>query len=135
MSTVPNICHDAGHGEFLAEGLICSGCGTKPPAIDCPDWCTIDHTGDDPADPIENLILHMGDDHGIDETTRDLLHAHEGSQLDVRVARTDCPQEGTVGVPALMVRADLELTTWEQAAELARAILDSFGYLKGADQA
>jgi hypothetical protein len=26
----------------------------------------------------------------------------------------------------------VELTTWEQAAELARTILDGFGYLEGA---
>lgn len=100
---------------------------------DCPDWCTFDHTGDDPADPIENLILHMGDDH-TDGSVRKMLDVHEGSKLDIRVARTDCPSEGTVGKPALMIRADLELTTWEQAGELARTILDAFGYLLGADQ-
>jgi hypothetical protein len=92
----------------------------------CPDWCTIDHATDDERD---DLVLHMGDDH-IDGVGRKLLDG----KLDIRVARCDDTEAGTRGVPNLYVRADLELTTWEQAAELARAILDGFGYLNGAEQ-
>jgi hypothetical protein len=101
----------------------------------CPDWCTDDHANDDPADPVMNLILHMGDDH-TDGTVRKLLDVwpDSGTKLDIRTARTDCPQEGTVGTPNLYVRCEVELTTWEQAAELARTILDGFGYLKGAEK-
>jgi hypothetical protein len=94
---------------------------------DCPDWCTIDHRDDDVRD---DLILHQGSDH-TDGTVRKLLDAH---QLSVRVARTDDLAAGQAGTPTLTVHLDVELTTWEQAAELARTILDGFGYLAGAEQ-
>lgn len=96
---------------------------------DCPDWCLFDHTTDGVAD---DLVLHLGDDH-TDGTVRDLLNVHSGSKLDIRVGRTDCPPEGRTGTAALLIQADLELTTWEQAAELARTILDGFGYLGNVD--
>jgi hypothetical protein len=101
----------------------------------CPDWCTDDHAGDDPADPVVNLILHQGDDH-TEGTVSKLLGVDQdnGMKLDVRVSRTDVPQEGVIGVPSVYVQAELELTTWEQAAELARTILDAFGHLAGADR-
>jgi hypothetical protein len=83
----------------------------------CPDWCTLDHSDDDPADPIYNLILHTSDAHA----------------CGLRVSRTDCPQEGRIGTPSLAGRIDVELTSWQEAAELAHAILDGFGYLEGAD--
>jgi hypothetical protein len=89
---------------------------------DCPEWCTTDHGDDDVRD---DLVLHQGDDH-TDGVVRKLLDAH---QLDLRVSRTDNLTDGTVGTPALYVRVEAELTTWEQAAELARAILDGFGYV------
>jgi hypothetical protein len=92
---------------------------------DCPEWCTTDHGHDDLRD---DLVLHQGDDH-TDGVARTLLDAH---QLDLRVSRTDNLTDGTLGMPALYVRVEAELTTWEQAAELARLILDGFGYLKGA---
>lgn len=92
----------------------------------CPDWCLLDHTDDDPR---VDLILHQDDDH-TDGITRKLL----GEHTNIRVSRTDCPAEGRIGEPALYVVVEAELTTWEQAAELARAILDGFGYLKGTDQ-
>lgn len=95
--------------------------------LGCPDWCTDDHG---PVDVRVDLITHMGDDH-TDGTVRRLLDA---TTLDIRVARTDSPLEGTVGAPNLYVRCDVELTTWQQAAELARTILDGFGYLEGADR-
>lgn len=114
---------DAAEVERLRQELIA-----------CPEWCTFDHSADDPADPIMNLILHMGDDQTDGVVRRMLLGETAGYTLDIRVARTDCPQEGTIGTPALLVRTDVEVTTWEQAAELARSILDGFGYLKGADQ-
>lgn len=94
---------------------------------DCPDWCTYDHRTDD---GLVDDVLHTGDDH-TDGSVRKLLDPH---RLDLRVARVDQPAGRTVGKPILYVQAELELTTWEQAAELARTILDSFGYLKGADQ-
>lgn len=93
----------------------------------CPDFCLYDHRTDDERD---DLVLHHGDDH-TDDTVRQLLDPHA---LDIRVARTDCPPEGRTGTPVLAVRMDLELTSWRQAAELAHAILDGFGYLHGADQ-
>lgn len=102
------------------------------PALDratrlrCPEWCTFDHRADDVRD---DLISHMSDDH-TDGSVRELLDA----RVDVRVARTDNLWEGTVGVPNLYVRVEAELTTWEQAAELARTILDGFGYLAGAEK-
>lgn len=101
-----------------------------PPAaeIGCPDWCLEDHSTDDARD---DLVLHMGGEH-TDGYVRKLLDPH---LLDLRVARTDCPSEGRTGTPNLYVRAELELTTWGQAAELARTILDAFGYLHGADKA
>jgi hypothetical protein len=111
-------------------------CPQYRPVLDlepgCPEWCTIEHAEDDDRD---DLALHMGDDH-TDGYARRLLNVHEdyGSKLLVRVARTDDLGEGTTGVPALLVTADLELTTWEQAGELARTILDGFGYLEGADR-
>jgi hypothetical protein len=116
--------------DAVAESLRAAIVGAIVPdehRDDCPDWCTDDHRADDERD---DLITHMGDDH-TDGTVRSLLDGH---RLDIRVARTDCPSEGTVGVPSLYVRCEVELTTWEQAAELARAILDGFGYLKGADR-
>lgn len=91
----------------------------------CPAWCTVDHSDD--KDPLE-LRLHLGDEH-TDGTVRDLLQVHTGSTIDIRVARCDNPDEGTVGTPNLMVRMDLELTTWEQAAELARTILEAFSFV------
>jgi hypothetical protein len=94
----------------------------------CPDWCTLTHDQDD--DERDGLALHMGADH-TDATVRRLLDAHH---LELQVARTDDVDEGTLGKPNLYVRVEVELTTWEQAAELARTILDSFGYLHGADQ-
>lgn len=92
-------------------------------ALDCPEWCVIDHTEDDARD---DMVLHQGADH-VDGAVRKLLDAH---QLDVRVSRTDVPADGTIGTAALYVRAEVELTTWQQAAELSRVILDSFGYLE-----
>lgn len=94
-------------------------------ALDCPEWCVVDHSTDDVRD---DLVLHHGDDH-IDGTVRKLFG---NGNLGVYVARTDSLTERTTGTPALLVRADVELTTWEQAAELARTILDGFGYLGGA---
>lgn len=102
-------------GSFLPE---------RTAREDCPDWCTLDHR----TDVDESAVLHLGDDH-TDSTVRKLLDVHEGSTLDVRVARCDNNDEGTLGTPNLMVRCDLELATWEQAAELARTILDAFGYV------
>jgi hypothetical protein len=89
---------------------------------DCPEWCTFDHGDDDVRD---DLVLHQGDDH-TDGVARKLLDAH---QLDLRVSRTDNLTDDTVGRSALYVRVEAELTTWEQAAELARTILDGFGYV------
>lgn len=89
----------------------------------CPDWCIEDHREDDPRD---DIVLHRGGDH-TDSTVRRLLAA---TQLDIRIVSTTnvLPTEpGTA--PTLNVRVDAELTTWEQAAELARTILDAFGYL------
>lgn len=86
--------------------------------LNCPEWCVSEHAGDNPADPVENIMLHFS-----------------GERFQgVEVFRTDVPQEGTIGTPALRVAVDLELTTWQQAAELAHAILDGFGYLEGADK-
>lgn len=94
---------------------------------DCPDWCVIDHIHDDERD---DLVLHQADDH-TDGTVRKLL---DDQDLDIRVTRTDCTSEGRTGTPTLRVTTEIELTTWEQAAELARTILDGFGYLAGAGQ-
>lgn len=116
--------------EMIAEDMaaVLDAMYPEPlPALNCPDWCTFEHD-DGVAD--FDLVTHMGDDH-LDGTGRKLLDGHK---LEIRVARTDCLPEGTVGVPNLMVTCDLELTTWEQAAELARAILDGFGYLNGAEK-
>lgn len=113
----------------ITNGL-CGGVEENPRPAGCPDWCTFDHAEDDERD---DLALHMGDDH-TDSTVRDLLDVHQGSKLRVVVARTDDLSADTRGTPALLVTADLELTTWEQAAELARAILDGFGYLNGAEK-
>jgi hypothetical protein len=89
----------------------------------CPAWCTLTH---DPEDDIrDDMALHMGDDH-TDDTVRKLLDAHT---LEVRVARLDVLSEGRTGTPNLHVRVDAELTTWQQAAELARTILDAFDYV------
>lgn len=101
------------------------------PADSCPEWCLLDHTADDVRD---DLVLHQADDH-TDGSVHRMLGVPAQHVLDVRVSRTDCPSEGTTGTPALLIRADLEVTTWEQAGELARTILDGFGYLQGADQA
>jgi hypothetical protein len=90
-----------------------------------PEWCTIDHAEDDDRD---DLVLHMGDDH-TDRSVRTLLNAH---RLSLRIAQADDVDAFLPGKPTLMVHVDVELTTWEQAAELARTILDGFGYLKGA---
>ncbi|WP_229068387.1 hypothetical protein [Actinoplanes sp. DH11] len=90
---------------------------------DCPEWCTIDHAEDDERD---DLVLHQADDH-TDGTIRRLLAA---DTLDIRIARTDSLTEGGTGEATVMVHVDVELRTWEQAAELARAILDGFGYLE-----
>lgn len=81
----------------------------------CPDWCVTDHS-EHPLTETDNLITHQA-----------MPHA-----FGMIVTRTDCPDEGTVGVPALRVALDLELATWEQAADLARSVLDAFGYLDGA---
>jgi hypothetical protein len=110
MSTVPNSLGDGGFAERFLHG--------------CPDWCVYDHDGEERDD----LITHLGDEH-TDGSVRDLLDAH---RLDLRVARTDDRHERTIGTPNLYVRIEAELTTWEQAAELARTILDSFGYIEGA---
>lgn len=120
MNTVPNDHTPATDVEHDDDG-----CTTCKPAITCPDWCTLDHAEDDPRD---DLALHQSDDH-TDSVTRRLLDAH---QLSVRVSRTDDLTAGQAGAPALTVHLDVELTTWEQAAELARTILDGFGYLHGA---
>jgi hypothetical protein len=98
----------------------------------CPAWCTLTH---DPEDDVrDGMALHMGDDH-TDETVRKLLDAHT---LEVRVARLDILTEdlagSPIGTPNLHVRIDAELTTWEQAAELARVILDGFVYVPVADR-
>jgi hypothetical protein len=101
----------------------------KSPAsrrADCPDWCVIDHIHDDERD---DLVLHQGEDY-TDGTVRTLLGGHE---FDVCIARTDSLTEGRIGTPALRITAEVELTTWEQAAQLARTILDAFGRLQGAD--
>lgn len=116
-----------GEREEIRAAIADSICEPGVAREDCPDWCTYDHRTDDARD---DLILHMGDDH-TDGTVRKLLGA---DKLEIRVARTDCPSEGTTGTASLMVRCDLELTLWEQAAELARTILDGFGYLAGADR-
>lgn len=94
--------------------------------LGCPEWCTTSHTVDEFED--QQLISHLGADYA-DGTVRKLLDAHA---LSVQVARTDDLSEGTTGTPNLYVRCELELTSWEQAAELARTILDGFGYLKDA---
>jgi hypothetical protein len=91
---------------------------------ECPEWCTLTHDPDD--DACADLALHMGDDH-TDTTVRKLLDGHH---LEVQVTRTDSLSEGKAGTPNLYVRCELELRTWEQAAELARTILDGFGYLE-----
>jgi hypothetical protein len=98
--------------------------GASP--ADCPEWCVVDHAEDDPRD---DIVLHTGDDH-TDGTVRKLLDAQ---RLDIRVTSTTStlPDEPDT-TPTLNVRVDVELKTWEQAAELARAILDGFGYLMGA---
>jgi hypothetical protein len=89
----------------------------------CPAWCTLTH---DPADDIrDDMALHMGVDRA-DDMVRELLDEH---RVEVRVARLDCLSEGKLGTPNLFVRVEAELTTWEQAAELARLILDGFGYV------
>lgn len=93
---------------------------------DCPDWCVIDHIHDDERD---DLVLHQADDH-TDGSVRKLL---DDQDFDIRVSRTDCTSEGRTGAPTLRVTAEIELTTWHQAAELARTILDAFGYLEGAE--
>lgn len=107
---------DDPHRNFCENYLPAGG-------LDCPEWCTVDHSEDDNRD---DLVLHQGADH-VDGSVRKLLDPH---QLDVRVSRTDLPSEGTAGTAALYVRAEVEITTWQQAAELARVILDSFGYLE-----
>lgn len=121
--------------DGYAEGFLDAVTGKREPAggrrDDCPEWCTLDHGEDDARD---DLVLHLGDDH-VDGTVRRLLEVHDGSKLAIQVARCDDLSTGTVGTPNLMVRADLELKTWEQVGELARTILDSFGYLEGADRA
>jgi hypothetical protein len=63
------------------------------------------------------------------------LQIRAGSREGSRSRATDRQSTQPVGAPALLIRADLELTTWQQAAELAHAILDGFGYLAGADRA
>lgn len=95
-------------------------------APECPEWCTTDHAGTD--DDRDDLVLHMSSNH-VETRVKELADAH---QLDIRVARTDFPSDGTSGVPNLYVRYEVEVTSWEQAAELARMILDGFGYLEGA---
>jgi hypothetical protein len=90
----------------------------------CPEWCALTHDPEDDAHA--DLALHMGDDH-TDDTVRKLLDG----RVEVRVARTDVLSEGTTGTPNLYVRCELELTTWQQAAELARLIVDAFGYVPG----
>ncbi|MEU4618857.1 hypothetical protein AB0G04_02600 [Actinoplanes sp. NPDC023801] len=95
----------------------------------CPAWCTLTH---DPIDDArDGMALHMGDDH-TDDTVRKLLDAHT---LQVRVARLDVLTEDLVGerigTPNLHVHVDVEVTTWQQAAELARTILDAFDYVPG----
>jgi hypothetical protein len=92
--------------------------GLREQLLACPEWCVTDHAGDDPADPVDNLILHQAAEHF----------------PGVCVSRTDCPSEGRIGTPCLYVRVELELETWEQAAGFAHAVLDGFGYLAGADQ-
>jgi hypothetical protein len=89
----------------------------------CPEWCALTHDVED--DARDDMALHMGDDH-TDDTVRKLLDAHA---LEVRVARLDVLSEGRTGTPNLHVRVDAEVTTWQQAAELARTILDAFGYV------
>jgi hypothetical protein len=108
-------------GLAAAKQLFGKATPVEQPA--CPDWCTLTHDPED--DARDDLALHMGDDH-TDETARKLLDAHT---LEVRVARTDVLSEGRTGTPNLFVRVDAELTTWQQAAELARTILDAFGYV------
>ncbi len=98
----------------------------RPQLPSHPDWCTYEH-GEDVAE--FDLVTHTGDDH-TDGTVRKLLDG----RVEIRVARTDSQDEGTVGTPCLLVVCELELTTWEQAAELSRTILDGFGYLAGAEK-
>jgi hypothetical protein len=89
----------------------------------CPAWCTLTHDPED--DARDGMALHMDDDH-TDETVRKLIDARA---LEVRVTRLDVLSEGRIGTPALFVRVDAELTTWRQAAELTRIILDAFDHV------
>lgn len=108
------------HQEWLAK------------ANACPAWCTLTHDPED--DARDGMALHMGYDH-TDDTVRKLLDAHT---LEVRVARLDILTEDLAGertgTPNLHVRIDAELTTWQQAAELARTILDAFDYVPGGNE-
>jgi hypothetical protein len=120
------------YGKGYADGYVAAVTAVKAIREEqrqcvCPDWCVLDHAQDDRRD---DLVLHQGDDH-TDGTVRKLL---DPDRLDIRVSRTDCPAEGMLGTAALYVTTEVELTTWEQAAELARTILDGFGYLKGAER-
>lgn len=130
MNTVPNTrcCDSAPHEPhpttFAPATGIANGQCPGVPDFDCPEWCILDHAQDDARD---DLILHQGNEFHPGER-----FAPTGDRLSIRVSRTDCPAEGSTGVPALAVSGELYLETWEQAAELAHAILDAFGYLQGA---
>jgi len=96
---------------------------------DCPEWCIEDHSADDERD---DIVLHRGANH-VDGILIGLLPEEHRHRLDVRVTSTTNllpDEEGEE--PTLYVQVEAQLTTWQQAAELARTILDGFGYLKGA---
>lgn len=109
MSTVPN--KPAQTPETVAEPI-------------CPDWCVADHVRDRAA--------YEGE--GTGEVMDLVTHEAAPMPFGLYVSRTDCPNEGRVGEPVLRVVLEVELKTWEEAAGLARAILDGFGYLQGAEQ-
>jgi hypothetical protein len=93
---------------------------------ECPAWCALTHN---PADDArDDMALHMSVNH-VDDTVRKVLAPHH---LEVQVSRLDCPSTGAAGVPNLYVWCELELTTLEQATELARTIVDGFGHLEDA---
>lgn len=80
----------------------------------CPDWCVTEHTHD-LRNPVDNLVLH------------------EAPPLatGIRICRTDCPDEGRVGEPVLYVAVELELGTYQEAAEFAAAVLNGIFQLLG----
>lgn len=81
--------------------------------LNCPTWCVVNHKYE-LSTPMDDLVLH------------------ESAEIaaGVRIARTDCPEEGRVGKAVVHLDDDIDLEDMTQARALIFGILTGMGQIE-----